>query len=42
MIEYCHALGHETCCNIMAISQVDTEQIRMALEMLNETCVDVI
>lgn len=42
MIEHFHMLGYETTCNIMAISQVGTEQITQALEMLCETNVDVI
>ena len=42
MIEHFHALGYETCCNIMAVSQVGSDQIQQALEMLAETCVDVI
>lgn len=42
MIEHFHALGYETTCNIMAISQVNTEQLSQALEMLSQTNVDVI
>ncbi len=42
MIEHFHALGYETCCNIMAISQVPTDQVVQALETLNESNVDVI
>ncbi len=42
MIEHFHSLGYETCCNIMAISQVPTDQVVQALEALNETNVDVI
>lgn len=42
MIEWFHSLGYETTCNIMAISQVNTEQIDQALAMLAETSVDVI
>ncbi len=42
MIEHFHNLGYETTCNIMAISQVGTEQITQALEMLCQTSVDVI
>ncbi len=42
MIEHFHALGYETTCNIMAISQVNTEQLTQALEMLSQTNVDVI
>ena len=42
MIQHFHALGYETCCNIMAVSQVGSDQIQQALEMLAETNVDVI
>ena len=42
MIEYFHDLGYETTCNIMAISQVNTDQIKQALKMLSTSSVDVI
>lgn len=42
MIEHFHALGYETTCNIMAISQVGSDQVKQALEMLASTSVDVI
>lgn len=42
MIEYFHHLGYETTCNIMAISQAGSDQIQQALEMLCDSCVDVI
>jgi len=42
MIEYFNSLGYETTCNIMAVSQVPTEHVIQALEMLAETSVDVI
>ncbi len=42
MIEHFHALGYETTCNIMAISQVNTDQVKQALDMLSHTSVDVI
>lgn len=42
MIEHFHALGYETTCNIMAVSQVSSEQILQALEMLSQSSVDVI
>ena len=42
MIEHFHKLGYETSCNIMAISQVPTEQILQALERLSHCSVDVI
>ncbi len=42
MIEHFHALGYETTCNIMAISQANTEDIEVALNMLCESHVDVI
>jgi 4-hydroxy 2-oxovalerate aldolase len=42
MIEYCHDLGYETTCNIMAISQSNLNQVEEALEMLCASSVDVI
>ncbi len=42
MIEYCHSLGYETSCNIMAISKANTADIEVALEMLSKSSVDVI
>ena len=42
MIEYFHNLGYETTCNIMAISQVNSDQIKQALKMLSTSSVDVI
>lgn len=42
MIEHLHALGYETACNIMAISQANMNQIDEALEMLLPSNVDVI
>ncbi len=42
MIEYFHELGYETTCNIMAISQANSEQVKQALNMLKDTNVDVI
>lgn len=42
MIEHFHALGYETTCNIMAISQVSSDQILQALDMLAKSSVDVI
>lgn len=42
MIEYFHNLGYETTCNIMAISQANTDQVEDALEMLCNSSVDVI
>lgn len=42
MIEYFHKLGYETTCNIMAISQANTNQVEEALEMLCNTNVDII
>lgn len=42
MIEYFHDLGYETTCNIMAVSQANSEQIDQALKMLAKTNVDVI
>lgn len=42
MIEHFHNLGYETTCNIMAISQANTEEVEEALNMLGECSVDVI
>ena len=42
MVEHFHALGYETTCNIMAISQAKTEDIEEALDMLGNSNVDVI
>jgi 4-hydroxy 2-oxovalerate aldolase len=42
MIEHFHNLGYETTCNIMAISQANSEQVDEALEMLGNSSVDVI
>ncbi|MBQ8577357.1 MAG: aldolase catalytic domain-containing protein [Clostridia bacterium] len=42
MIEWFHELGYETTCNIMAISQANSDQIAQALAMLGTTNVDVI
>lgn len=42
MIEHFHTLGYETTCNIMAISQANSDQVEQALEMLCQCNVDVI
>lgn len=42
MIEYLHDLGYETTCNIMAISQANSNQVEEALSMLAQSSVDVI
>ena len=42
MIEHFKSLGYEVSCNIMAISQADSEQVKEALEMLGESPVDII
>lgn len=42
MIEYFHKLGYETCCNIMAVSQANLNQINEALDMISKSSVDVI
>lgn len=42
MIEYCHAKGYETSCNIMAISKSNDIDIDAALEQLCQSSVDVI
>ena len=42
MVEHFHNLGYETTCNIMAVSQANTDQVAEALEMLGNSSVDVI
>lgn len=42
MIDYFHALGYETTCNVMAISQANLDQVEQALAMLSASSVDVI
>ncbi len=42
MIEYCHSLGYETTCNIMAISKTNSADVDAALEMLAQSPVNVI
>ncbi len=42
MVEYLHNLGYETTCNIMAVSNLNYDQIEEALEMLCQSSVDVI
>jgi len=42
MIEYLHNLGYETSCNIMAVSQANSDNVSQALDMLLESSVDVI
>lgn len=42
MVEYFHKLGYETACNIMAVSQANTEQLMQALDALAKSSVDVI
>lgn len=42
MIEYFHNLGYETTCNIMAISQANSDQVEQALKMISASSVDVI
>ena len=42
MIEYLHELGYETTCNVMAISQANSNQVEEALAMLVTSSVDVI
>lgn len=42
MIEHFHTLGYETSCNIMAVSQANTDQLKQALEMLAGSNADVI
>ena len=42
MIEYCAAMGYETCANVMAVSKAKDEEIADALDMLGQSPVDVI
>lgn len=42
MVEYLHDLGYETTCNVMAISQANSDQVQQALRMLAASSVDVI
>ena len=42
MIEYLHNLGYETSCNVMAVSQVNSEQLQQALKMLAASNVETI
>ncbi len=42
MIEYCHSMGYETSCNIMAVSTARESDIDHALELLGKSSVDVI
>lgn len=42
MVEHFHSLGYETACNIMAVSQANSDQLMQALDMLAHTNVDVI
>ena len=42
MIEYCHEMGYETSCNIMAVSTATERNIDQALELLGQSPVDVI
>lgn len=42
MIEYLHALGYETTCNVMAISQASQDQVEDGLDLLCKSSVDVI
>ncbi|MDO5399223.1 MAG: aldolase catalytic domain-containing protein [bacterium] len=42
MIEYCHEMGYETSCNIMAVSTATEKNINQALELLGQSPVDII
>lgn len=42
MIEYFHSLGYETTCNIMAVSQANSDQVQQALKMISASSADVI
>ena len=42
IIEYCHEMGYETTCNVMAVSTATETEIDLALELLGNSHVDVI
>ena len=42
MINYCHDMGYQTCCNIMAISRESEEDLLAALGKIARTSADVI
>jgi 4-hydroxy 2-oxovalerate aldolase len=42
MINYCHDLGYETTINIMAVSTAKEEDLKLALDILSKSPVDVI
>jgi len=42
MIEYFHEAGYETSCNIMAVSQANSDQVTQAVDMLATSSADVI
>lgn len=42
LIEYCHEMGYETTCNVMAVSTAKERDIDQALEYLGNSSVDVI
>lgn len=42
IIEYCHKMGYETTCNLMAVSTATETEIELALELLGNSPVDVI
>ncbi len=42
LVEKLHNLGYETSCNIMAVSQVNENDLKNALDMLGQSSVDVI
>lgn len=42
MIEHFHQLGYETSCNVMAISQANSDQVQQALKMLAASNVNII
>lgn len=42
MINFCHDMGYETCCNIMAISRESVEDVRRAVNAVAQSPVDVI
>ncbi len=42
MIEYCHDMGYETTINIMAVSTAKEDDLKLALDILSKSPVDVI
>ncbi len=42
MVEYCHKKGYETSINIMAVSKANDSDLDDALELIGQSCVDII